>query len=223
MFGETELLLGLAFLLLKGGKKAGGSATSSADAWADGDALLARAAQQPARDFIPLWVQLGEAQAVAEAYARWAGIESSGNPLAVSTLGERGLFQVGRPAFDAIVKTGALRPDDWDKMINPLTTREEHARIANMTANALEALALKHVINPPVGLMDRIWYAKLYHQRPVAVRDAHPHGDALPMARDLKARWANDKTNSHYLRAANVVAFGSPEVDAQGDPPIAQK
>jgi hypothetical protein len=143
---------------------------------------------------------------LAGALARWAGIESSGNPTAVSSLGERGLMQAGPQSVDE----GALSPDQWDALINPDTGPSTHAGIAMHYVDWLYGRAARYIKAPPTGALDQLWYAKLYHQRPVDVRDGKMHGPAIPMARELARRWARDPKAMHRLRAANVVAWGTP-------------
>ena len=205
MNSTTELFVVVA-LFLFGGKSAKGSSSSSAD---DGDALMRRAEQKAALDWIPFFRNEGAPEDYAEALARWAGIESSGNPLEVSSEGERGLLQLTRTTQ----QRGALTETEWNALISKSTTNQQHAHMAMELANWLwhQADALiTDAPDPVADPVDGVWYAKLYHQRPVDVRDGHLHGRALPMARELAERWKNDPQKLHYLRAANVVAFGVP-------------
>lgn len=196
----------IAMLLFFGSKKgAAASATSKAAASDDGAKLLARANQAAALSWVPTFVQQDAPQQLAEALARWVGIESSGNPLAISSQGERGLLQV---THTTALTEGALTPAQWEELRAPATTRAEHARIAMLLENWLWSRAKAHVANPPTDYISATWYAKLYHQRPVDVRDGKMHGPALPMAKELAVRWAGDAAAMHRLRAANVVAFG---------------
>jgi hypothetical protein len=221
ILGTTEELFAVAALLLLGAKrKASAAATSDkADARAgkadpDGEGLLARANQQAAEDWVTLFENEGAPADYAEALARWAGIESSGNPLAVSSQGERGLLQLTATTQ----KEGALTSTEWDALISPSTTRQQHAHMAMELANwlwhkadALSGGQAGDHVDPVTDPVSAVWYAKLYHQRPVDVRDAHLHGDALTMARELAQAWAGDAAKMHRLRAANVVAFGNPD------------
>ena len=70
--------------------------------------------------------------------------------------------------------------------------------------------AARYIETPPVDPVDQIWYAYLYHQRPVDVRDSHMHGPAAEMSIELAADWHTDAHKLHRLMAANVVAWGDP-------------
>jgi hypothetical protein len=202
------------FLMLGGGKKKAGAATSKPNAAppvpldpdADGVALMKRANQAKASAWATVFVDHPVSPLVAAALARWAGIESSGNPMAVSRLGERGLMQAGPQT----VEEGGLSPALWAAMVDPKTTRKVHADIAIAYVDWLAARAAKHLAHDPTDPVDRVWYAKLYHQRPVDVRDAHLSGVALDDARHLAEAWAGDAKAMHRLRAANVIAWGTP-------------
>ena len=146
-------------------------------------------------------------QLAAEALARWVGIESGGDPYAVSSQGERGLLQCTKTTA---LKEKALTQGEWDAMANKATSSETHAKIAVKLFQWLWLRAKKHVANPPAALTDEIWYAKLYHQRPVDLRDGKMHGMAPMMAQELATTWKDNAQKMHYLRAANVVAFGNP-------------
>lgn len=208
-------------LILLGGKKVFAAASSRNDDDSDGAKLLARANQPAALSWVPVFMQahviakgspVHITEPIAQAYARWAGIESSGNPMAHSRLDERGLMQVG-------VKLGGPETDppppafeqpDWISLTDPDTSREQQADMAIHYVDWLYGRALKYITDPPTNPIDQIWYAKLYHQRPVDLRDGKLHGEALPMARELAKRWSTDAKAMHRLRAANVVAFGVP-------------
>lgn len=210
----AEIAIGIGLLLLASKKKGGASASTPGKGESDGArmddgiSLLARANQSAAQKWVTLFRSQDVPEQLAQALARWAGIESSGNPLAQSKLGERGLMQIG----PASAKDGNVTPAQWAEMISPATTNEEHAKIAYSAANWLWNRALKHLTNPPADFQSGVWYAKLYHQWPVDVRDGKLHGPALPQARELAERWKNDAVRMHRLRAANVVAFGQAEL-----------
>jgi hypothetical protein len=177
-----------------------------ADPVGDGLALMARAEQDAASNWAVLFMDHPVSPLTAAALARWAGIESSGNARVVSSLGERGLLQAGPQT----VEEGGMPQADWDRLINPSTSNKEHAGIAVRYLDWLWQRAARHVTNPPKDPIDQVWYAKLYHQWPVDVRDGELHGPAIEMARELATRWAADARRMHRLRAANVVAFGTP-------------
>jgi hypothetical protein len=143
----------------------------------------------------------------AAAMARWIGLESSGNALAKSRLNERGLMQAGAHT----VAEGGLSSREWDALVNPATTRKQQAGLAMKYVAWLWERAKRYVEQAPETFVpDQIWYAKLWHQWPVDVRDGELHGPAVDMARELAGRWYGDAKRMHRLRAANVVAFGTP-------------
>lgn len=184
-----------------------GKGENKQEAADDGQKLVLRANQTAAQSWEPLFLAQDATDRQSRELARWAGIESSGDATAVSSLGERGLLQLGK----GMVKDGALTSAEFDQLISPATTREEHARLNFKIVKWLVARVAKHVDNFPTDGSDQIWYAKLYHQRPVDVRDGHMHGPAALMARELALRWAKDPKAMHRLRAANVVAWNTPD------------
>lgn len=216
---DTAIAAGVALLIL-GGKKAlaststlskPGAAPPSPDA--DGAALMKRANQKAALAWASIFADHPVSPLVAGELARWAGLESSGNPLAQSRLNERGLMQAGAQT----VAEGGLTPAEWDALIDPKTSKKAHADLAIAYVDWLARHAATHLLSDPIDPVDRVWYAKLYHQRPVDVRDvvgpltkqlsttnAHTIAAALP------AVWGADAKAMHRLRAANVVAWGTP-------------
>lgn len=201
-----------AMMLLGGGGAAAATARrqDAADEAVDGARLVARANATATKPWIDRFVRGGAPRPLAEALARWAGIESTGNPLAVSRLGERGLMQISEQ--EALKeKPPALTWSEWIDMTRKETPPEQHARIAQQVASWEWTKAKKHIQDAPADFTSGIWYAKLYHQRPVDVRDGKMHGPALPMAHELAVRWAGDAAKMHRLRAANVVAWGVPK------------
>lgn len=182
------------------------TATPDVDAQGDGLALLARAEQKAASDWAVLFMDHPVSPLTAQALARWSGIESSGNARAVSSLDERGLLQAGPQT----VSEGGMTQADWDRIVAPTTSNKENAGIMVRYADWLWKRAATHIADAPKDPVDQIWYAKLYHQWPVDVRDGGFHGPAIDMARELALRWKDDAKRMHRLRAANVVAFGDP-------------
>lgn len=212
MLNTTEELIGVVILFfLVGKKKAQASTLDDGGSGSDGDKLQRRADQHMAIDWLALFLNEGAPHDEAEALVRWAALESSGDPHKVSTLGERGLFQLGAAAQ----KDGALTNTEWSALLNPATTNQQHAHMALRQANWLWHRAAAKITNPPDGVdapeddISAMWYAYLQQQWPADVTKAL-HGPALPMARELATRWANDPKKMHRLRAANVVAFGVP-------------
>jgi hypothetical protein len=179
---------------------------------ASGAAFERRARQKRAQDWRPLFISQDAPPDLAAGLARWAGIESSGDPLALSPAkgsakrpgGERGLLQV-----TGTTSEGIFSDTEWAEMQSPSTRNEEHARLALKLYRAMLARGRRQVSNPPPAndVASALWYAKINHTRP---RDfeARLHGPALPMARDLATRWAGDDAKMRRLYAANVVAFG---------------
>jgi len=201
----------LLFSLFKGkggGARAAETKRTAAD---DGQALVARADQQSAKPWATLFKSQDAPPLLADALARWVGIESSGNATKPSPLGERGPMQIGAQTFARMKKDGVYTDADWDKLISPATPLEEQARLAYKFTTWLWARAKRYVKNPPNDYISAIWYSKLYHQRPVDVRDGGMHGPAGLMALELADRWKTDANKMHRLRAANVVAWGTPE------------
>lgn len=216
---DETLISALGLLLMVAGKKLGGkgatvkTAPPAVDPNTDGANLMKRANQKGAADWATTFVDLTVSPLTARALARWAGIESSGKPVNPSRLDERGLMQAGPQS----VSEGLLTPAEWTALNSPATTRKRHAEIAVKYVDGLARKAETHVPNMGADPVNRIWFAKLWHQWPVDVRDevgplAKELGtaDAPTLAAQLAARWAGDPKRAHRLRAANVVAFGAP-------------
>ena len=215
-----EILIPLVLLLLGGKKRTGNvragdpsvkrayddKTAPDVDAEGDGLALLARAEQEDATKWAALFADRPVSPLTALALARWAGIESSGNARVISSLDERGLMQAGPQT----VEEGGMSAADWARLTDPTTTNKEHVDISARYVDWLWQRAAQHIHDPPQDPIDQVWYAKLYHQWPVDVRDGRMHGPAVEMARELAERWKDDAKRMHRLRAANVVAFGDP-------------
>lgn len=203
-------------LLLLAGKKALASTAPKPAAGAPprppdptGAGLMKRANQAGASAWAKTFVSVPDqviSPLSAAALARWAGIESSGKPVNTSRLNERGLMQAGPQT----VAEGGLTQADWEALNSAATPRAKHAQIAIKYVDWLAQRAMAHVARPPTDPIELIWYAKLYHQRPVDVRDGGMTGDAIADARRLAQLWAADSKAMHRLRAANVVAWGNP-------------
>lgn len=178
----------------------------------DGAALMKRANQPGATAWAVVFADLPGnvlSPLSAAALARWAGIESSGIPVGPknpSRLDERGLMQAG----PASVVENELTQAEFDALKNPKTTRATQAVLAVKYVDALTNKAMTYVARPPKDPIDLIWYAKMWHQRPVDVRDGGMTGDAHADARRLAQQWAADPKAMHRLRAANVIAWGTP-------------
>lgn len=207
---EIAALVGGGIYLLskpsKAASKAAAATTKVAVAKND-ESLVKRADQPAAKEWVAILVDdLGESESVAEAMARWFGIESSGDSLAVSSEGERGLAQITKTSA---LKEGALTQAEWDSLIAPTTSFQDRARLAIKVIDWCYLRASKYIKVPPVDPIEHIWYAKLYHQSPVEVRDGKLTGDAFADANRLEKDWAGDAKKLHHLHAANVVAWGS--------------
>lgn len=214
---DSAIAAAIGLILLAGRKVFAASPDKTGNI--DGEKLIARANQPTALAWVPIFhsahIQVKGhpeelSNELAQAYARWAGIESSGIPTKPSRLDERGLFQVGPklggPA--TVPPPPAFEQSDWVALSDPDTTQEQHADMAIHYVDWLYGRALKYIADPPTDPIDQTWYAKLYHQRPADLKDGKLHGPAVPMARELAKRWSNDAKAMHRLRAANVVAFG---------------
>jgi len=215
---DTAIAAGVALLLIAGGKKVLAATKPGAsspppkpplDPKADGEALMKRANQKAAAAWAVTFASVPDhpvSPLSAAALARWAGIESSGNATKPSRLNERGLMQAGPQT----VAEGGLTQPEWDALISPSTSKLQHAALAIKYVDWLAQKAFTYVPKPPVDPVEIIWYAKLWHQRPVDVRDSGLTGDAIADARTLAQKWAADPKAMHRLRAANVVAWGTP-------------
>jgi hypothetical protein len=197
----------LLYFLLGGKSKA---ATATQERAVDGE-LLRRANQGHASDpWFAIFTQDSHPPLdhdIAAAVCRWIGIESSGDPTAVSSSGERGLVQITKTSA---LTEGALTQAEWDAMISPTTSPQENARIAWKIIEWCWDRAKKYVAGGVAkDAIDQIWYAKLYHQRPVDVRDGKLTGDAAADSRRLEKTWSGDPMRLRYLHAANVVAWNS--------------
>jgi len=200
-------LAGAAYFLLKGGKARPKPVGSPADGRNHGATLLVRAAQ--GKSWVPDFIAAGASPPLAAALGRWAGIESGGNPTAESPIKERGLLQMGPHA----VAEGYLTAAEWAALKSIATPRAEHAKIALKLYGKFWDKAKRYVKNPPAEPIDRVWYAKMYHQRPKFLAQANAHGPARLMAGALATRWAPQGAmglHNRYLRSANVVAFNDP-------------
>jgi hypothetical protein len=211
MLSKWEILgigAGIWFFGREGSASAATSSKTPKTTGAKGDAdLLKRANQSRAREWVPILVDdLGESQAVAEAIARWFGIESSGNPRAVSSAGERGLAQITKTSA---LTEKALTQAEWDHMADVTSSLQDDARVGIKVIDWCYLRASKYLKVPPIDPIEHIWYAKLYHQSPVEVRDAKLTGDAPADAARLETAWSSDAKKLHHLHAANVVAWGT--------------
>jgi hypothetical protein len=219
-------LVALAFLF-SGGKKKGAAAgdpsgggahpngpdpAARAAADPDGAKLFARANQQAALSWAPIFLDAGATStSEANALARWAGLESSGNPNPQPPGNGGGLMQVGR----GFVDMGALTKTEYARLTT--APKKEEAAIALRYVHWLADQAARLVGGLPPDPIDHVWYAYWYHQRPVDVRDI-----LAPLAKQLSTTspamishamfgTIKDPATLHRLRAANVVAFDHPE------------
>jgi hypothetical protein len=209
MLSKWEIGGGLAILFLatRNAKAAVAQKASSADA-----SLITRANSPDALAWLgPIETALNLPDDVAQAVVRWIGIESgghgAGDPRGVSSQGERGLAQITRTSA---LTEGALTLSEWNSLVDKNTGGDEQVRIAWKVIQWSYMRATKYIKVPPAhDEIAQIWYAKLYHQRPVDVRDAELTGEAKSDAFRLEMEWAGDATKLHYLHAANVVAWNS--------------
>jgi hypothetical protein len=205
--------LGLAFLLSQKGKNVGPpSGAGVRESISSPAEFINRATQPKAMAWSPYFVDVGEIPAVADALSRWAGIESSGDPLAISVLNERGLLQVGPQT----ISEGGISQSDWDALTSPDTLPNQQAVIASHYWRWLLKRAATHLAglppdNDPVG---QVWFAYQYHQRP---RDFTQWGPLPANAAQASAyligrgRLNNDMDLVKRVTASNVVAWGLPD------------
>jgi hypothetical protein len=204
---SDPITLVLLFLFLKG--KAGGS--SSKAEISSPSHLLQRATQPEAMAWVPYFQDVGETPAVADGLARWTGLESGGDATIISSLGERGLLQVGTQT----IKEGGITQADWDDLAKKDTLPNEHARIAAGYWRWLFLRAATHLDNPPNGSdqQSQLWYAYLYHQRP---KDFTQWGTIPSKASDAssylmaRSKLNNDPALAKRVTAADIVAWGRP-------------
>lgn len=204
-------LLVLALLFLKG-KGGGGDAKgvlareripSAAD-------LVGRATQSRARAWAPYFADVGETPAVSDALSRWAGLESGGDPTIISSLGERGLLQVGKQTQSE----GGIDGKDWAALASNDTLPNEHARIASGYWRWLYSRARAHLARDAADGTDQVWFAYQYHQRPKDFTQWGPlPNDAASASAYLlgRAHLNNDEQLAKRVKASNVVAFGTPD------------
>lgn len=175
--------------------------------------LVARATQPHAMAWSPYFVDVGELPAVADALARWAGLESGGDPTIISVLDERGLLQAGKQT----VGEGGMSPEDWSAYAASSTMPNQVARISVDYATWLFNRAAKHLTIPDPGSMiptDRVWFAYQYHQRPADFTQWGPlPPDAASASAYLlgRAHTNNDAQLVKRVTASNVVAWGTPD------------
>lgn len=189
--------------LLKSAPPAAANATTTHPS-DEAEKLIARANQTQALSWEAMFGDATGNPDVAAAEARWAGIESSGNPHATSELGEYGLMQFPRDAVGQKILTQA----EWDALHDPNTRPETHAALNARYVAQLSTRAAKYVKDYPADPVDRVWYAKLWHAYPKDVKEGKLHGPARAMARELLAKSTGKKL--HRVLAANIIAFGIP-------------
>ena len=178
------------------------------------DDLIRRANQPRAAEWVPILVyDLGVPEAEADAIARWFGIESSGDPLATSSQGERGLAQITKTSA---LTEKALTPEEWAAMADVTTSLQEHARIALKVIAWCYVRATKYIKVPPIDPIEHLFYAKLYHEEPVMVRDGKLTGDAIADSHRLEGELSTKAKELRYLHAANVVAWGTLHAPSAG-------
>lgn len=166
--------------------------------------LVARA--NTGRRWADVFESLNTPSDLADGLARWVGIESGGNPLAVSKLGERGLLQ-SLPA----TRTSFFTDAEWNSLTSPATTDQEHARLALKEFAWLLAQAQKRVSNiADDDFGGQLFVAKLYHQRPRDLQEVKLTGPGAAANVQLSMAWGAKAPNSeHRRKAAAVVAWGN--------------
>jgi len=144
---------------------------------------------------------------LADALARWAGIESGGNPHALSKkLGERGLLQTMRESAvkaggEALwTRYGASTPEADAVVVPDSITLYRYA----------EGLANRDSWPGKWGGIDRTWRAKLYHGLPLLLRELAEQGILGNGRAGLRSRW------SKYKPSRKVASYGVPTRDSRG-------
>jgi len=203
------LVLGFLWLM---SRNKGESRGHSVETASSPSGLVNRATQSRAMAWAPYFQDVGEIPAVADALARWAGIESGGDPLAVSSLNERGLLQVGPQT----IQEGGIDARDWDALIDPGTMPNTQAVLAAHYWRWLLLRAATHLAAPPpdVDPVGQVWFAYQYHQRPKDFTQwgQLPNNAAQASAYLLgRARLNSDANLLKRVTASNVVAWGLPD------------
>jgi hypothetical protein len=206
----SMILLAIFLMGGKGKSSAGGKTTVSKGSTPQ--ELVSRATQPRAKAWISYFQDVGETPAASDALSRWVGIESGGDPTIVSSLGERGLLQVGKQTQ----AEGGIDAKDWAALVDPDTLPNEHARIASNYATWLFSRALTHLPASAATIdpTDKLWFAYEYHQRPKDFTQwGDLPGDAKQAAAYLlgRARLNNDKSLEKRVTASNVVAWATPD------------
>lgn len=203
------LVLALLFLGRGGSSSKGGTMPNHLTT---PEEFIKRATGARAAAWAPYFVDVGESPAVADALARWAGIESGGDPAAISSLDERGLLQAGKQT----VSEGGMSQADWDDYARADTLPNTVARISVDYATWLFKRAAGHLppIPPNMAPTDRVWFAYQYHQRPADFTQwgQLPNNAAGAAAYLLgRAHLNNDPWLAKRVSASDVVAWGTPD------------
>lgn len=210
------VLIGIGlYLLLR--DKGGGSPTGhpggpKVHAISTPNELLNRAIQPKAMAWAPYFQDVGEIPAVADALARWSGLESGGDPTIVSVLNERGLLQVGPQTMSE----GGIDQQGWDALISPDTMPNTQAVIGAHYWRWLLSRAATHLAAPPPDTdpVGQVWFAYQYHQRPKDFTQwgQLPNNAAAAAAYLLgRGHLNNDQELVKRVTASNVVAWGLPD------------
>lgn len=181
------------------------TAPTSAEAATRIAGMKNRAYAKAAQAWIPDFIRAGASQEEAEGLARWAGLESSGNPFAQSVIGERGLLQCTKTT--ANMKGGVFTPAEWAELANKSTTRARHAQLA---MKQFRWHVKRAKVSPNAPAVDRLWYAKAHHMRPVDLTATKARPDAKTAAA-FALNLATQKKDARAevrIAAANMVAFG---------------
>jgi len=202
------------------------------DAWKTRTlALVKRAASGDL--WVPKMAALLGSQLAGAAAGRWIGIESGGDPRAQSRLGERGLAQVMRGTLAEL----GMGDSEWNAMISPRTTDDEHAAIAARVMRGevklADNVANRHSANIVHWGPLRLGAGKLRHGLPLLLRELAEQGILRPFIGETitaarvapfrpSARLASFAGKQHAV-TGNVVDdlmirfLGSAAVVAQGE------
>jgi hypothetical protein len=203
------------------------AASKFAQAWRERATRLNRNAESGLKWADKLGKLLGGVP-IGEAAARWVGIESGGNPLNASKMGERGLAQVLKSSLPQL----GLTESDFAAMASAQTTADAHAALA---AKVIAGTALASARTgargpdpgwgPPVGpspftggvvTLNGIGIAKLYHGLPLFLVEMHKQGHLrvnIPLT--IRSALVATDGKARYRPSVKAASYASKVV---GDP-----
>lgn len=133
----------------------------------------------------------------------WAGLESGGNPMAKSSLGEIGLLQIGLDTLSDMIKAGILSAADESALRSSSTPDAIHADIAVRFFLGLIS-AVKRKAPAYTDPADQIWAAKMQHALPLMLTELGAQGILGANRVDAHRNFAR------YKPSAKVASFADP-------------